>query len=104
MDLEYHPKCVYDAVKIYNLRAISSNGDVSTPEAADNGLGAPLPLSPDHTFCGSEVPKPVILDADAVIEFQSDHIVPKPGFSATAVFTMPLGRLTCFRPRLVSLL
>ena len=99
MDIEYHPKCVYDAVKIYSLKAAAGDGSSSVPAAAaaaaESGLDARLPLMPDYAFCGSEVPGPVVLHADAVVEFQSDHIVAKPGFSATVVFTRPLGTFLC---------
>ena len=93
MDIEYHPSCAYDAVDIYSsFPAAPSNGGSPAATTADGGLDAPLPPVPDQTFCGSEVPGSVTLDADAVVEFRSDHIVPKPGFSATVVFIRPSGR------------
>ena len=98
MDIEYHPKCVYDAVKVYSLQAAAGDGSSSVAAAAaaaESGLGARLPLMPDYAFCGSEVPGPVVLHGDAVVEFLSDHIVAKPGFSATVVFTRPLGKFVC---------
>ena len=63
-DVEYHPKCLYDSVKIYN---------------GNEALSATL----NKTLCGQTIPYQYISSGSSlVLKFVTDHVVQKKGFQA----------------------